>query len=74
VSSEVTFLFEGRPVRACEGDTVAAALIRGGVRVFGRSSKYHRPRGYRCGRGHCSSCAMRVDGLLFERLGLFIAE
>jgi sarcosine oxidase subunit alpha len=63
VSGEVRFLFEGRPLTAREGDTVAAALIRSGVHVFGRSSKYHRPRGYRCGRGHCSSCAMRVDGL-----------
>lgn len=61
--AEFTFLFEGRPMTAREGDTVAAALIANGVHVFGRSSKYHRPRGYRCGRGHCSSCAMRVDGL-----------
>ena len=61
--AKLTFLFEGRPVTAHEGDTVAAALLRSGVHVFGRSSKYHRPRGYRCGRGHCSSCAMRVDGL-----------
>ncbi|HSL94489.1 MAG TPA: 2Fe-2S iron-sulfur cluster-binding protein [Thermoleophilia bacterium] len=62
-AAEFTFLFEGRPITAREGDTVAAALIANGVHVFGRSSKYHRPRGYRCGRGHCSSCAMRVDGL-----------
>ncbi len=59
----IPFLFEGRRMTAREGDTVAAALIANGVHVFGRSSKYHRPRGYRCGRGHCSSCAMRVDGL-----------
>jgi len=61
--AELTFVFEGRPLVAREGDSVAAALIANGVDVFGRSSKYHRPRGYRCGRGHCSSCAMRVDGL-----------
>ncbi|MEE4275044.1 MAG: 2Fe-2S iron-sulfur cluster-binding protein, partial [Thermoleophilia bacterium] len=61
--AEFTFFFEGRRMTAREGDTVAAALMANGVHVFGRSSKYHRPRGYRCGRGHCSSCAMRVDGL-----------
>ena len=60
---EIAFDFEGRSVTACEGDSIAAALIAAGVHVFGRSSKYHRPRGYRCGRGHCSACAMRVDGL-----------
>ena len=60
---DIEFLFEGRSLTAREGDTVAAALFANGVRVFGRSSKYHRPRGYRCGQGHCSACAMRVDGL-----------
>ena len=55
--------FECRRLQAVEGDTVAAALLANGVTVFGRSSKYHRPRGYRCGRGHCSCCSMRVDGL-----------
>jgi len=60
---DIEFLFEGRGLAARDGDTVAAALFANGVRVFGRSSKYHRPRGYRCGQGHCSACAMRVDGL-----------
>ena len=59
----VTFVFEGRTLAAQAGDTVASALLRNGVRVLGRSAKYHRPRGYRCGRGHCSACAMRIDGL-----------
>ena len=59
----IRFLFEGRLLTAREGETIAAALTRHGVRIFGRSSKYHRPRGYRCGRGDCGACAMRVDGL-----------
>ena len=29
-----------------EGDTIASALVAGGVRVVSRSMKYHRPRGY----------------------------
>jgi sarcosine oxidase subunit alpha len=62
-SREIRLVFEGRPLVAREGDTVAAALVAHGVRVFGRSSKYHRPRGLRCGNGTCSCCAMRVDGL-----------
>jgi sarcosine oxidase, subunit alpha len=59
----VSFEFEGRMLTANDGDTVAAALLRNGVRILSRSSKYHRPRGYRCGMGHCSACSMRVDGL-----------
>ena len=60
----IRFLFEGRLLEAQKGDTIASALLRNDVSVLGRSSKYHRPRGYRCGHGHCSCCAMRVgDGL-----------
>lgn len=59
----VTFSFEGRTLQAAEGQSVASALVADGVSVFGRSSKYHRPRGYRCGRGYCSCCSMRVNGL-----------
>ncbi len=59
----VRFRFEGRTLTAPEGVTVAAALTAHGLRVFGRSSKFHRPRGVRCGNGTCSCCAMRVDGL-----------
>ena len=31
----VTFSFEGRRLTACQGDTVAAALLANGVHVFG---------------------------------------
>ncbi len=57
------FEFEGRRLEAAAGQTIAAALVAHGVRVFGRSAKFHRPRGVRCANGTCSSCAMRVDGL-----------
>lgn len=39
------FEFEGRPYTGYEGDTVSSALWAAGVRVLGRSFKYHRPRG-----------------------------
>jgi heterotetrameric sarcosine oxidase alpha subunit len=37
--------FDGRPVAAHPGDTLASALLAAGVSVVGRSFKYHRPRG-----------------------------
>jgi len=40
-----TFGWNGRPFPAYSGDTIASALSAGGVRVFSRSFKYHRPRG-----------------------------
>ena len=41
----LAFTFDGRAYQGREGDTLAAALLANGVRVVGRSFKYHRPRG-----------------------------
>ncbi len=41
----VSFRFDGRVYQGFEGDTLASALLANGVRLFGRSFKYHRPRG-----------------------------
>ncbi|MGM0562570.1 MAG: sarcosine oxidase subunit alpha family protein [Pseudomonadota bacterium] len=41
----LTFTFDGRSLRGRAGDTVASALLANGVRILGRSFKYHRPRG-----------------------------
>ena len=61
-SSELTFSFDGKPVRAFEGDTIGSALFASGRRIFSRSFKYHRPRGLQCCSGHCANCQMAVDG------------
>jgi sarcosine oxidase subunit alpha len=41
----IEFSFEGRPCSGFRGDTISSALAASGVKVFGRSFKYHRPRG-----------------------------
>ena len=58
-----TFEFEGGSVPFEDGDTVASALYRPGVRTFSRSMKYHRRRGLYCGTGDCPNCLMTVDGV-----------
>jgi len=60
---KITIYFDGKPMEAYEGETVAAALYANGVRIFSRSFKYHRPRGFFCAIGKCSSCMMEVDGI-----------
>ena len=45
-SRPVEFTWNGRPMSGFEGDTIASALVAGGVRVISRSMKYRRPRGY----------------------------
>jgi sarcosine oxidase, subunit alpha len=39
------FSFDGRAYTGVAGDTLASALLANGVHLFGRSFKYHRPRG-----------------------------
>ncbi|MGQ0610505.1 MAG: sarcosine oxidase subunit alpha family protein [Paracoccaceae bacterium] len=39
------FAFDGRAYTGHPGDTLASALLANGVRLMGRSFKYHRPRG-----------------------------
>jgi sarcosine oxidase subunit alpha len=44
-SRRLTFSFDGREMSGFAGDTIASALLANGVRLVGRSFKYHRPRG-----------------------------
>jgi heterotetrameric sarcosine oxidase alpha subunit len=39
------FTFDGKRYQGFAGDSLAAALLANGVRLVGRSFKYHRPRG-----------------------------
>lgn len=56
----VEFTFEGRRVRGYRGDTISSALVAAGVRVLGRSFKYHRPRGLLSAAGHDVNAMMQV--------------
>ena len=44
-SRRLGFTFDGRRYEGHAGDTLASALLANGVRLVGRSFKYHRPRG-----------------------------
>jgi sarcosine oxidase, subunit alpha len=57
------FTFDGRAIPYQEGDTIASALHRAGVKVISRSLRYHRPRGLYCCTGSCASCFVDVDGV-----------
>lgn len=44
-TAPLRFTWEGRSYTGYRGDTLASALVANGVRLVGRSFKYHRPRG-----------------------------
>jgi len=62
-SEKRTLTYRGKTYPGVAGDTVASALYAGGVRVFARSLKYHRPRGLYSLDGECSNTMMDVDGI-----------
>jgi sarcosine oxidase subunit alpha len=56
----VEFSFEGQPCSGFEGDTISSALAASGVTVFGRSFKYHRPRGLLSAANHDVNALVQV--------------
>lgn len=44
-SQPIEFTFDGKIVTGFKGDTIASSLLANGIRMIGRSWKYHRPRG-----------------------------
>lgn len=44
-SRPIRFVFDGKTYQGFAGDSLASALLANGVVLFGRSFKYHRPRG-----------------------------
>ncbi|WP_298917787.1 sarcosine oxidase subunit alpha family protein [uncultured Roseobacter sp.] len=44
-ATTLRFSFDGKDYTGHPGDTLASALLANGVRLMGRSFKYHRPRG-----------------------------
>lgn len=58
---ELDLVFEGRPLRAGEGDTLASALTHAGERAL-RTTRDGGARGLFCGMGVCGECALEVDG------------
>lgn len=61
-----TILFDGEPLEAYPGDTVASALYAAGRRAW-RRSRAGDERGLLCGIGLCFDCLLTVDGIPDQR-------
>ncbi len=57
----IRFSCNGRSLVGYAGDTLASALLANGVRVVGRSFKYHRPRGILSAGIEETNAIFRVD-------------
>jgi predicted molibdopterin-dependent oxidoreductase YjgC len=55
--------FEGRPIAARAGDSVAAALLAAGVLDFHASAVSGAARAPYCMMGVCFDCVLEIDGI-----------
>jgi len=58
----VTITVDGAPMQAAPGESVAAALLAGGIVRLGTSFRAGTPRGAFCFMGVCQECLVRIDG------------
>ena len=58
----VTIYFDGKPVSAFDGESVAAALLSAGIRRLRGSPRDGTPRGLFCGMGICQECVVVLGG------------
>ena len=60
-SRTVPFSFDSKDYQGFVGDTLASALLASGVMLFGRSFKYHRPRGVMAAGSEEPNALVSVD-------------
>ena len=61
-SRRLGFRFNGKVCEGHPGDTLASALMANGVRLIGRSFKYHRPRGIVAVGAEEPNAIVQLDG------------
>ncbi len=69
----VSFRFDGDPITAYSGETIAAALIAAGIPAT-RISRCGMPRGYFCGMGVCWECLVTVNDKPNQRACMAVVE
>ena len=58
----VALTVDGERIPAYCGQTIAAALLANGRRIFRRTRNGGKPRGLYCGMGMCFDCIVKVNG------------
>lgn len=59
----ISLKVDGQPIRACAGDTVAAAMLAAGVDRFRTTLVADSPRAPYCLMGVCFDCLVTIDGV-----------
>ena len=59
----LSFTWQDRQLMGHQGETIAAALIANGVRIFGHHYKDGSPQGIFCANGQCAQCLILANGM-----------
>jgi predicted molibdopterin-dependent oxidoreductase YjgC len=62
-SATLQISFEGEPLQARPGDSVAAVLLAQGVSTFRQTPVSGAPRAAYCMMGVCFDCLVEIDGV-----------
>jgi predicted molibdopterin-dependent oxidoreductase YjgC len=58
----VRIIVDGQTIQAYEGESLAAAMLAAGRRIFQHADPGGNPRGIFCGMGICYDCLVTVAG------------
>jgi predicted molibdopterin-dependent oxidoreductase YjgC len=64
---QVRLEVNGQPIRAWEGESVSAALLRAGFLGTRNTPKRGQLRGYYCGMGVCFECMVDIENIGMQR-------
>ena len=70
----IRFFFDGKPIDAFQGETVATALRASGILELRRSPRTAAPRGSFCWMGLCQECTVVADSVRRPACRLDVAE
>jgi len=69
-----SFEFDGNPIDFHDGDSVASALLRAGIKELRRTRFSSQPRSIFCGIGQCFDCLVVIDDVPNQRACIALAR
>ena len=60
---EISFFWNGKLLKALEGEVISSALFANGIKIFGHHPKDGSSQGMYCANGQCAKCTVIADGI-----------
>jgi NADPH-dependent 2,4-dienoyl-CoA reductase/sulfur reductase-like enzyme/Fe-S-cluster-containing hydrogenase component 2/bacterioferritin-associated ferredoxin len=60
---EVSFYWNGVPLKAKQGEVISSALFANGIKIFGHHPKDGSAQGIFCANGQCAKCTVIANGI-----------